>query len=104
MNKDHALPFPAGRPDLYRPLVDEPIFDPAKHLALDLPKETFKLGQLGYQEGELEGFASDFAYSSAFRILSDEGIDSARDVLGCVVNAAGNRRHGMSPKSGACNL
>jgi hypothetical protein len=36
MNKDHALPFPAGRPDPYKPLVDEPIFDPAKHLALGM--------------------------------------------------------------------
>ena len=33
MNKDHALPFPAGRPDPYKPLFDEPIFDPARHLA-----------------------------------------------------------------------
>ena len=74
MNKDHALPFPAGRPDPYKPLVDEPIFDPAKHLALGSPEETFKLGELDYKESELEGFAFDFAYSSAFRMLSDEGI------------------------------
>ena len=74
MNKDHTLPFPAGRPDSYKPLVDEPIFDPAKHLALGSPEETFKLGELGYHESDLEGFASDFAYSSAFRILSDEGV------------------------------
>lgn len=80
MNKDHALPFPAGRPDPYKPLVDEPIFDPAKHLALGSPEETFKLGELGYQESDLEGFASDFAYSSAFRILSDEGVEAMRHV------------------------
>ena len=33
MNKEHVLPFPAGRPDLYELLVDEPSFDPSKHLA-----------------------------------------------------------------------
>ena len=52
MNKDHALPFPAGRPDPYKPLFDEPIFDPARHLARGSPSETFKLGELGYQESE----------------------------------------------------
>ena len=33
MNKEHVLPFPAGRPDPYQLLVDEPSFDPSKHLA-----------------------------------------------------------------------
>ena len=74
MNKERTLPFPAGGPDPYKPLVDEPIFDPARHLALGSLSETFKLGELDYKESELEGFAFDFAYSSAFRILFDEGV------------------------------
>ena len=32
MNKEHVLPFPAGRPDPYQLLVEEPSFDPSKHL------------------------------------------------------------------------
>ena len=80
MNKEHVLPFPAGRPDPYKLLVDEPGFDPSKHLALESPADTFRLGELGYKESELEGFASDFAYSSAFRILSSEGVEAMRHV------------------------
>ena len=33
MNKEHVLPFPAGRLDPYQLLVDEPSFDLSKHLA-----------------------------------------------------------------------
>ena len=80
MNKEHALTFPAGRPDPYKLLVDEPSFDPSKHLALESPADTFRLGELGYKKSELEGFASDFAYSSAFRILSSEGVEAMRHV------------------------
>jgi len=50
MNKEHALPFPAGRPDPYKLLVDEPSFDPSKHLALESPADTFRLGELGYKK------------------------------------------------------
>jgi phosphoribosyl 1,2-cyclic phosphodiesterase len=96
MNKEHPLPFPAGRPDPYKPLVDEPIFNPAKHLALELPTETFKLGELGYQDSELQGFASDFAYSSAFRILSDEGVAAMRHVCEQIYDNRKRRYGGQS--------
>ena len=54
MNKEQ-LPF-AGRPTR---LVDEPIFDPSKHLALESPEDTFR-----FVICQLESDST-----SAFRIL-----------------------------------
>ena len=75
-----TLPFPAGRPSDYLPLADEPTFDPAQHLALEMPTETTDLVDLGYQEADLEQCASTFAVSNAFRILSKEGVAAMRQV------------------------
>ena len=77
---DNSLPFPLGRPSPYLALVDEPIFDPRKHLALEQPDHRATLQELGYSEDEANGCASPFAYSSAFRILSQEGVAAMRHV------------------------
>ena len=76
----NTLPFPAGRPSDYRPLADEPTFDPGQHLALEMPTETTDLVTLGYQEADLEQCASTFAVSGAFRILSLDGVAAMRQV------------------------
>ena len=76
----HTLPFPEGRPSDYLPLADEPTFDPAQHLALEMPTETTDLATLGYQTSDLEQCASTFAVSDAFRILSTEGVAAMRHV------------------------
>ena len=77
---DNSLPFPLGRPFPYLPLVDEPIFDSSKHLALGRPDHTATLQELGYSADEVNVCASSFAYSSAFRILSQEGVAAMRHV------------------------
>lgn len=75
-----SLPFPLGRPSPYLALVDEPVFDPSKHLALERPDHTAKLQELGYRADEVNACASSFAYSSAFRILSEEGVAAMHHV------------------------
>ena len=80
MNPVSPLPFPSGRPEPYRPLIDEPVFDASVHLALEKPEHTANLQSLGYQPNELGHCESDFAYSSAFRILSCEGVAAMHHV------------------------
>ena len=80
MNSVSPLPFPSGRPEPYRPLTDEPVFDAAVHLALEKPERSTNLQSLGYQPHELEHCESDFAHSSAFRILSQEGVAAMHHV------------------------
>ena len=65
--------FPQTRPD-YEPIKDDPIFDPAKHLALEAPTQTYTLHDFGYGN-EVKGTTpTDVAATSCFRVLSDEGV------------------------------
>ena len=68
-----TVPFPKDSPPGYQYLIDEPSFDAAKHLALEMPKEILMLSDLGYSADEIKGKATPVAASSPFRVLSDEG-------------------------------
>jgi hypothetical protein len=68
-----AIPFPEHLPARYQWLDDEPIFDPARHLALESPKSTCSLSELGYSDDEIQCVASPIAASSPFRVMSAEG-------------------------------
>ena len=68
-----AVPFPSETPVGYEWLVDEPAFDPKKHLALEKPETTISLADLGYSEAVIKTKASTVAASSPFRVLSAEG-------------------------------
>jgi len=72
------LPLPAGRPSPYLPLVDEPVFEPGRHLALEAPTHITSLEELGYRQEQMADCSSAFAYSNAFRILSEEGVEAMR--------------------------
>lgn len=69
-----------SRPDGYSPLANEPEFNPSLHLALESPKEIFRLSDFGYSESEIAECPSDFAISGVFRVLSDEGAASLYEV------------------------
>lgn len=69
-----TLPFPSERPPNYIKLDGEPTFDPAKHLDLGTPETVTSLQELGYSETDVTTCPSDFGVSSAFKILSDEGL------------------------------
>lgn len=75
-----TLPFPDQRPPDYIRLENEPVFDPAKHLALEAPDQQISLMELGYTQDEIQHCPSVFGLCSAFRILSDEGLAVMRDI------------------------
>lgn len=68
-----AVPFPTTQPTGYHVFDDEPAFDPARHLQLEMPAERVMLTELGYTAEQIRTKATDFAVSSPFRVLSDEG-------------------------------
>ncbi len=68
-----AVPFPAMPPAGYVWFEDEPVFDPAKHLALEMPNTIRYLDEFGYAAEEIKTKASRVAVSSPFRVLSAEG-------------------------------
>lgn len=75
-----AMPFPRALPEGYS-YLDEPVaFDPDKHLALEPPVQTLRLQDLGYSADDIAQAPTDFAVSSAARMLSDEGVDALLQV------------------------
>ncbi len=75
-----AIDFPATPPAGVVPIADDPVFDPARHLDLQRPQQLIGLAELGYDEAEIAACGSDFAVSSAFRLLSDEGVAALQQV------------------------
>ena len=74
------LPFPDHCPSTYRPLVQEPSFEPQRHLALEPPKDIWRLVDLGYSDHTISDCATDVAIAGPFRLLSDEGVTALREV------------------------
>ena len=75
-----VLPFPGEIPAGYLPLVDEPEFDPGRHLALEAPQSVTNLKELGYSDELIAQCPSAFGVSAAFKILSDEGLSTMEDI------------------------
>lgn len=64
--------FPETSPE-FEQIADDPVFNPAIHLALEAPEQILTLSDLGYGE-ELAGTTpTDIAATTCFRILSEEG-------------------------------
>ena len=74
------LQFPSAIPDGFPQLTAEPSFDPAKHLAIEMPETVYSLDDFGYAADEIADCPSNIAATSAFRLLSDEGIAALQDV------------------------
>lgn len=74
-----ALDF-AELPDGFEVLKDEPEFNPARHLALEIPDIVESLSDFGYDDEVIASCPSDFAVTSVFRVLSDEGAACLRAV------------------------
>lgn len=60
-------------PEGYARLTNEPLFDPALHMALERPETIIPLAEFGYSADEIAECPSDFGATSVFRMLSDEG-------------------------------
>ena len=74
-----TLPFPSERPPSYVKFEAEPEFSSKHHLCLEYPKQITSLDELGYSSAQTKDCPSDFGVSSAFRILSDEGLAIMRE-------------------------
>jgi len=74
------IDFPAEPPTGVASIADDPVFDPARHLALERPQQSLGLAELGYTEAQIAACGCDFAVSSAFRLLSDEGVAALQQV------------------------
>ncbi len=75
-----VLPFPSSRPEAYQPLESEPLFDAARHLALEAPARTWTLCDFGYDEDVASLTPSDVAAAGPFRLLSEEGVAVTQEV------------------------
>ncbi|EET49499.1 hypothetical protein [Thalassobium sp. R2A62] len=76
----NPLPFPTKMPETFEPLANEPIFDPAKHLQIEMPEDVLSLADLGYGADAIAECPTDFGVASIFRVLSDEGAACLLDV------------------------
>lgn len=74
------ISFPRYQPQGYEYLLDEPIYNPKRHLALEKPSEIYRLSDLGYDESVVSKCSTDLAITSPFRLLSDEGVASLYQV------------------------
>ena len=72
------IPFPASIPDIYPIVKDEPVFDPAVHLALEKPTNTVALETFGYDQDVTREAPTNMAVAGPLRILSDEGVSVMR--------------------------
>ena len=75
-----AVPFPKQLPPGFEWLQDEPEFDAAAHLQLELPASHVTLADLGYSDEEISETCTPFAASSPFRVLSEQGAAIMLDV------------------------
>ncbi len=73
-------PFPSSMPEGYHPLADEPVFDAARHLALEAPEKIWSLADFGYGDDVIAATPSPIAAAGPFRLLSDEGVAAVQRV------------------------
>ena len=74
------ISFPNRIPDSYTRLAGEPEFVPSRHLALEKPDRFITLAEFGYDAETVARCPSPIAITSAFRILTDEGVAALREV------------------------
>jgi hypothetical protein len=74
------LHFPSPGPEGFPPLENEPEFDPNRHLQIETPETVLSLSDLGYSDQDIASCPTEFAVTSVFRILSDEGAAAMLDV------------------------
>ncbi len=97
-----ALPFPTTLPRGFAHLPSEPVFDPARHLALEMPETRTSLADLGYGADEIATCPSDLGITSPFRVLSDEGAACMLEVARLLsVHATSNFRIERMVRGGA---
>jgi len=79
-HQTQPLEFPAHSPKGYPRLANEPVFDPDRHLQIELPDQVLSLRDLGYSDKDIAECPTEFGVTSVFRLLSDEGAAAMLDV------------------------
>ncbi len=74
------LEFPTKHPEGFPVLKGEPVFDPTKHLQIEMPDTIISLKEFGYSEEDIAQCPCDFGITNVFRILSDEGAQCMLEV------------------------
>ncbi len=74
-------PNPSDLPAKIGPHRDEPVFDPGRHLALEMPERVWTLQEFGYDAAVRASTPSNVAVTSPFRLLSNEGVAALRAIL-----------------------
>ncbi len=74
------IPFPREIPASYQTIDGEPEFDPARHLALEMPERIWKLKDFGYDEHIRARYPSQVAVTSPLKVLTAEGVAALREV------------------------
>ncbi|MGH6934185.1 MAG: hypothetical protein ACREEE_17345 [Dongiaceae bacterium] len=74
------MPFPPRTPAGFTPLLDEPCYDPRRHLALEKPVSVTRLAELGYDAEQIATCPSDLAITAPFRLLSNEGVEAVAEI------------------------
>ena len=77
---NEPIAFPKKQPFGYEYQVEPITFDVDKHLALKAPETILTLDDLGYSAEEIAQCSTNFAVSSAARLLSDEGVEALLQV------------------------
>ena len=89
------LSFPEHIAQHYANVRESITYQPEIHLDLGWPSQIVSLEELGYTKAEIDECASPVAFSSAFQVLSREGIQALRQIcLGLqagITELAGNR-------------
>ena len=67
-------------PDGFEFINEKDHFNPKKHLQLEKPSEIYSLKDFGYSNEIIENSPVDFAATSVFRILSNEGSEILLDI------------------------
>src|SRR5262249_54841968 len=67
-------------PPTYQAIQNEPMFEPARHLALEPPGNVWRLSDFGYTAADIRACASEVAVAGPFWLLSEGGVDVARSV------------------------
>ena len=75
------LPVPSNPPEAYQPLKAEPAFDPSRDLQLTKPERSWTLLDLGYTEDDVAKTGCPIAFTTPFRILSEEGAARLEEVV-----------------------
>mgnify|MGYP000226695628 CR=1 FL=1 len=75
------LSFPVDQPTEYSTIANEPVYDPAIHLALEKPANVESLADFGYEQSEIDICPSPVAVAGPFRVLSEAGTKAVTQVL-----------------------